>query len=101
MSQLDSTSSLDINHADQGLSLKKQVSHAMDYYFSYLEGEQPQGLYRLVIHQVESALLESVLSYVRGNQTKAAILLGMSRGTLVKKLNQHQIDISAIKHRTF
>ncbi|MBE8214784.1 MAG: Fis family transcriptional regulator [Endozoicomonadaceae bacterium] len=80
-----------------GLSLKKQVTESIGHYFSHLEDEDPQGLYRLVMGQVESALIESILQHARGNQTKTAILLGISRGTLAKKMHLYQIDIANIK----
>ncbi|MFZ0153673.1 helix-turn-helix domain-containing protein, partial [Pseudomonas sp.] len=35
--------------------------------------------------------LESVMNYVKGNQTKASELLGLNRGTLRKKLKQYDL----------
>jgi Fis family transcriptional regulator len=40
---------------------------------------------------VEAPLLEEVLRYTRNNQTKAAVLLGLNRGTLRKKLKQYDL----------
>jgi len=42
----------------------------------------------LRIH-VDRALLSVVLEYTRGNQTRAAEILGLNRGTLRKKLKAH------------
>ena len=39
--------------------------------------------------EVETPLLEVVLEYTRGNQTRASEILGLNRGTLRKKLKQH------------
>jgi len=49
------------------------------------------GLYDLVLAEVEAPLLEVTLTYVQGNQSKAAELLGLNRGTLRKKLKQYDL----------
>ncbi len=71
--------------------LKTCVEQALENYFSQLEGNSPSNLYELVLAEVESPLLEVVLRQTRGNQTKAAKLLGISRGTLRKKLKQYDL----------
>ena len=38
---------------------------------------------------LEAPLLEEVMTYTRGNQTRAANLMGINRGTLRKKLKQY------------
>jgi Fis family transcriptional regulator len=48
-------------------------------------------LYDLVIGEVEGPLLAQVMAYVRGNQSRAAALLGISRGTLRTKLKAHAL----------
>jgi Fis family transcriptional regulator len=45
----------------------------------------------MVINCVEKPLLESVLHRVQGNQTHAAIMLGINRNTLRKKMRVHGI----------
>ncbi len=71
--------------------LKTCVAQALENYFSQLEGNSPSNLYELVLAEVESPLFEVVLQQTRGNQTKAAKLLGISRGTLRKKLKQYDL----------
>jgi Fis family transcriptional regulator len=71
--------------------LRTCVTQALENYFSQLEGNAPSNLYELVLAEVESPLLEVVLRQTRGNQTKAAKLLGISRGTLRKKLKQYDL----------
>jgi len=73
------------------LTLAKQVKSAMEIYFQDLEGYTPNDLYRMVINEVEKPLLESVMKQVRGNQTRAAEMLGLNRSTLRKKLQQHNL----------
>jgi Fis family transcriptional regulator len=78
---------MDINR----VSLAKQVKAAMDIYFQDLEGHSPSDLYRMVINEVEKPLLESVMKQVRGNQSRAAEMLGLNRSTLRKKLQLHNL----------
>jgi len=49
------------------------------------------NLYRIVIGEVEKALLESVMERVDHNQTKAARILGINRNTLRSKLEKHEL----------
>lgn len=61
-------------------------------YFQKLNGYECADLYRLVLEEVESPLLEIVMRECAGNQSKAARLLGINRGTLRKKLRQYGMD---------
>jgi len=47
-----------------------------------------------VQREVEPPLLEIVMQFTGGNQTKAAAILGLNRGTLRKKLRQYGLDKS-------
>lgn len=69
--------------------LHRCVSSALDRYFDTLDGATTHGLYDLVIAEVERPLLESVMRYVDDNQTRAADMLGVNRGTLRRKLQLH------------
>jgi Fis family transcriptional regulator len=70
-------------------SLRENVERAMANYFKHLEGQPVSDVYQMVLSEVEAPLLEQVMKYVRNNQTKAAHLLGLNRGTLRKKLKQY------------
>lgn len=72
--------------------LRTAVEHALHNYFSHLGDTTPTNVYELVLAEVEAPLLEVVLRQTRGNQTKAAQMLGLSRGTLRKKLKQYNLD---------
>lgn len=72
--------------------LRDSVEQAMNNYFSSLEGQPVTGIYQMVISEVEAPLLESVMKYTKGNQSKAAIVLGINRGTLRNKLKTYGID---------
>lgn len=67
-------------------SISDAVRTAIEHYFQALDGYEPSDLYHLVLTEVERPLLEAVLVQCRGNQCRAATYLGISRGTLRKKL---------------
>lgn len=69
-----------------GTPIQRCVHNELRRYFNMLDGEEPSHLYRMVIQQAENALLESVMQECRGNQTRAALWLGISRGNLRSKL---------------
>ncbi|MBS0357937.1 MAG: Fis family transcriptional regulator [Proteobacteria bacterium] len=69
--------------------LREHVLDALKRYFDALAGSNPVGLHNLVLEEVESALYEAIMKFVRGNQSRAARLLGVSRGTLRTKLKQY------------
>ncbi|MCP3870983.1 MAG: DNA-binding transcriptional regulator Fis [Gammaproteobacteria bacterium] len=73
-------------------NLGECVRSALDNYFRQLDGHTASDLYRLVLDEVEYPLLEAVLKHTEGNQTRAAVILGISRGTLRKKLTAHHLD---------
>ena len=67
------------------------TDEALRSYFKTLNGHRPGALYQLVIGEVEKPLLRAVLDYTRGNQSEAAEILGINRGTLRKKLRDHDL----------
>ena len=69
--------------------LRACVRTALERYFASLDGEDPGGLYEMVMREVEAPLLEAVMQHTRGNQTRAAEILGIHRATLRKKLREH------------
>lgn len=75
-----------------GTPLNGCVRKALDKYFDDL-GDHPAGdLYQLFLAEMEQPLLEKVMQITKGNQTKAAEVLGINRGTLRKKLVQYKLD---------
>lgn len=70
--------------------LRDHIRHALQKYFSELEGESITNLYRLVLTEVEAPLLEIVMQQA-GSQSRAAEWLGLNRGTLRKLLQQYDI----------
>jgi len=79
------------SQANGAATLRVQVERLLDEYFETLDGELPCDLYEVVMHEVELPLLRGVMHYVGNNQSQAADVLGLSRGTLRKKLKAHGI----------
>ena len=71
--------------------LCKHTKEALDQYFAALNGDRPGDLYDLVIGEVERPLFEAVMHYTQGNQSQAAGILGINRGTLRKKLRTYSL----------
>jgi Fis family transcriptional regulator, factor for inversion stimulation protein len=72
--------------------LRDHVYETLRIYFHNLGDQAPSNLYDLVQREVEPPLLEIVMQITRGNQTKAAVMLGINRGTLRKKLRRYGLD---------
>jgi two-component system, NtrC family, nitrogen regulation response regulator GlnG len=65
------------------------------YFASYNDQLPPYGLYDRILHEVEAPLVGAVLAATRGNQIKAADLLGLNRNTLRKKIKD--LDIRVVR----
>jgi Fis family transcriptional regulator len=88
----DSDSSLEENENHAGISqLSHAVKHSIRRYLYELDGMQPSDMYELVMRQVERPLFEAVLEHTKGNQSRAAEMLGLNRGTLRKKLRLYNL----------
>ncbi|MFN4262553.1 MAG: helix-turn-helix domain-containing protein [Thioalkalivibrionaceae bacterium] len=75
----------------ESCTLKEAVDRALAGYFSDLGESAPSNLYDLVLREVERPLLELTLAHCQGNQSRAAEALGIHRGTLRKKLREHDL----------
>lgn len=93
-SQISSDSQLGTNFepTDKNFTLRESVEIAMKNYFTQLDNEQPTNIYDLVLAEVEAPLMEAVMHFTKGNQTKASQVLGLNRGTLRKKLKTHGLN---------
>jgi Fis family transcriptional regulator len=72
-------------------ALRECVARAVRRYLADLDSDTPDGLYELVLNEVETPLLREVLHWSGGNQSKAAAALGMNRATLRKKLAMRRL----------
>ena len=71
--------------------LHEHTEDALNVYFANLNGDSPGDLYDLVIGEVERPLFKAVMDYTDGNQSQAACILGINRGTLRKKLKTYAL----------
>lgn len=49
------------------------------------------GIYQRVINEAEIGMLQAVMEHTKGNQTRAANLLGITRATLRQRLDRHKL----------
>ncbi|RCU43799.1 MULTISPECIES: DNA-binding transcriptional regulator Fis [Corallincola] len=80
------------NTSSNAQPLRESVKKAMRNYLTQLNGQDINDLYELFLSEVEAPLLEEVMTYTRGNQTRASNLLGVNRGTLRKKLKKYGMN---------
>jgi two-component system nitrogen regulation response regulator GlnG len=80
--------------APDGEGLSAAVEHHIRDYFAAHKGGLPSaGLYNRVLREVERPLIVLTLGATRGNQIKAAHLLGLNRNTLRKKIRELDIPV--------
>lgn len=72
-------------------TLRECVRESLRAYLDNLGDHEADGLYQMVLQEVEEPLLATLLDYTGGNQTRAASILGISRSTLRKKLAQYRL----------
>ena len=72
--------------------LRDYAEKALRRYFTDLKGHDPKELYEFVLGEIEQPLLKAPMEYTRGNQSRAATILGLNRSTLRKKLSQYKIN---------
>ena len=71
--------------------LRESAKESITHYFEQLDGATCTDLHALVLAQVEEPLFRAALKETGGNQSKAAAMLGLNRGTLRKKLRQYHL----------
>ena len=77
------------------VSLEEIIDKKMQECVRGLRGHTAANLHGLMLGLVEKPLLRAVMRETRGNQVRAAQLLGINRNTLRKKLKEHGIDPDA------
>jgi Fis family transcriptional regulator len=80
-------------HEPTKMPLRDSVELAIRNFLNQVPSEQKlDDLYNLVMNEVEAPFFDVVMQYSRGNQTKAARIMGINRGTLRKKLKQYDLN---------
>lgn len=84
----------------QQVSLEKLVKSKLEVLFRQQQETQVEldGLYGIVLEQVEKPLIELSLKAFGGNQVKTAQMLGINRNTLKKKIDTYKILVRNIKN---
>ncbi len=77
---------------DGGTSFEDVLRTKLRDYFRRARESVPSGLYEMIIESVERPLIELALEETGGNQVRAAVILGINRNTLRKKITQLKID---------
>lgn len=72
--------------------LQKMMSKHINQYLADMKGQDINCLYDMVMEQIEPPLLQAVMEHCRYNQSQAAKVLGISRGTIRTKLKKHFDD---------
>ena len=73
---------------------RREVEAYLSSHFSgFPNGVPPPGLYHRILKEIEVPLLTAALAATRGNQIRAADLLGLNRNTLRKKIRDLDIQV--------
>jgi Fis family transcriptional regulator len=77
------------------VSLERLVKSKLEVLFAQQKEADVElnGLYTVVMEQVEKPLLEIALRAYNGNQVKTAQMLGINRNTLKKKIDNYKIRV--------
>ena len=80
---------VDIVESLDSITLRQAVKDTLRNYFTNIGGEQPVDFYSILLEEIERPLLEVLINHTHYNQVRMAVILGISRGTLRKKLKQY------------
>lgn len=77
--------------SDTEVTLRENVTEIIRHYFANLQGEEPRHVYDFFLEEIEEPLLATVMKYTKNNQSEAARVLGISRGTLRTLLKKYEM----------
>ena len=80
--------------ASEGLSDAVE-RHLSEYFSGFRDSLPPPGLYHRILREIEGPLIGAALAATRGNQIRAAELLGVNRNTLRKKVRD--LDLMVVR----
>ena len=72
--------------------LRAAVSATIRQFLDDMEGTEPEHVYQKLLAEVEPPLIEEVLRFTQGNQSRAARILGMTRNTLRTRIRRYGIE---------
>lgn len=73
--------------SDVSSTVRNALQNALDG----LSDQEASNVYRLVLDEVERPMMEIMMRYTHGNQSKAAQCMGINRATLRTKLKRHNL----------
>ncbi len=76
---------------DTELDLPLCINTKLKRYFSLLEGEEPNGVLKMVIRDVEPIIIKFVLEHTNNNKSETSRILGINRLTLAKKIKMYNL----------
>src|SRR5262249_1029805 len=92
LSQPAASTPAEESRAEESLSATVE-RHLARYFAGFDDGMPPPGLYHRILREIEFPLLSAALAATRGNQIRAADLLGVNRNTLRKKIRDLDIQV--------
>ncbi|WP_375457918.1 nitrogen regulation protein NR(I) [uncultured Enterovirga sp.] len=88
------STSVEASAVVEGETLSMSVErHLTDYFRKYPNSLPPPGLYHRILRDIEGPLIGAALAATRGNQIRAAELLGVNRNTLRKKVRDLDLQV--------
>lgn len=63
-------------------------------YLRDMGNAEPRAVYRMILEEVEPAMIAAVMAHAGGNQSRAAAILGITRTTLRQRLRQYGMSDS-------
>jgi Fis family transcriptional regulator len=75
----------------QSTPLREEVRKTICQFMQDMGSTEPEHVYRKLLSEVEPPLIEEVLLFTRGNQSRAARILGMTRNTLRTRIRRYGI----------
>lgn len=73
------------SEAENMVSLANEVKQTLNHFYDEAK-EEPVNIYNMVMAEIEKPLIHTVMKYTGHNQSRAAEILGLNRGTFRKKL---------------
>jgi two-component system nitrogen regulation response regulator GlnG len=73
--------------------LEDFVERKLKDFVKKIKASQPKNLYTLLLNEIERPLISLTLKETNGNQIQAALILGMNRNTLRKKIKDLRIPL--------
>jgi Fis family transcriptional regulator len=87
--ELNMMEKIAISETLDNITLRQAVKDTLRNYFTNIGSEQPVDFYSILLEEIERPLLEVLINHTHYNQVRMATILGISRGTLRKKLKQY------------